>query len=248
MTHAGFFEGVGGFTLGAERAGIKTTYTCEIDDFRHSWLEYYLPNARHERNIENAEGIKADIYTAGFPCQDISRANPKAKGLHGERSGLFFPFMDIVRRNKPRFVILENSPMLVSRRDLLHILREFTECGYDAEWQIISKRAFGYPDERKRLILIAYDSKIRRFQTQELYEQSNYEACRKKIIEGKQFLPLPDRNDTRENWFEFISRVCKDSTGVSRELAAKHIAAYGDAVCPDVAQLAFELIKLFEKK
>lgn len=50
MTHAGYFEGIGGFSLAAEWAGMKTIYTCEIEDFQNSWLTHYLPHATHERD------------------------------------------------------------------------------------------------------------------------------------------------------------------------------------------------------
>ncbi|MEB5150240.1 DNA cytosine methyltransferase, partial [Pseudomonas aeruginosa] len=80
MTHAGYFEGIGGFTVGATRAQVETIYTCELDDFCNDWLNYILPNATHERDIITATGSYADIFTAGFPCQDISRANTKGKG------------------------------------------------------------------------------------------------------------------------------------------------------------------------
>ena len=162
MTHAGYFEGIGGFSLGAERAGIKTIYTCEFDEFRHNWLKHYLPHATHEKDINEAKGCYADIFTAGFPCQDISSANTRGEGIHGKRSGLFFVFMEHVCSFRPRYVCLENSPNVISKGYLLDILRPFAEIGYNAEWQVISKHPFGYPDERRRFILVAYSSEERR--------------------------------------------------------------------------------------
>ena len=244
MTHAGYFEGIGGFSLGAERAGFETIYTCEIDDFRHDWLKYYLPNATHEKDITTTNGMYADIFTAGFPCQDISLANPKGKGLQGSRSGLFFEFVQFVRRFRPKYVVLENSPNVISKRYLLDILGEFTQIGYNAEWDVISKRAFGYPDERERFICVAYRDEIGRFQTKGVFNSNDFETCGEKITGQKHLFSLPDRNASDEIWRSFISQSCTSDTGLPRELVAQEIAAYGDAICPDVAQLVFELIKI----
>lgn len=244
MTHAGFFEGIGGFSLGAERAGIETIYTCENDDYKHDWLQYYLPHAQHEKDIKKANGCYADIFTAGFPCQDISRANPKGKGLKGERSGLFFEFIKHVRRFKPKYVVLENSPMLIYTKDLLSILREFAIIGYNAEWQVISKRSFGYPDERERFILIAYSHQIGRETSSRIFTSSAYKKCIKSLKQNEFIFNKLSRKSTVDDWTGFISGVLQNSTGIPKKLAAKEISCYGDAICPDVAQLCFELIKL----
>ncbi|MDR0831168.1 MAG: DNA cytosine methyltransferase [Prevotellaceae bacterium] len=151
LTHASYFAGIGGFCLGAERAGIETVYTCEIDQYRHEWLKYKYANAnaKHETDIRTSTGIAADIFSAGFPCQDISIANPKGKGLQGERSGLLFDFFAAVSRFRPQFFVLENSPNVISKKEIaLQIFGEIATLRYNAEWAIIPKRAFGYADER----------------------------------------------------------------------------------------------------
>lgn len=244
MTHAGYFEGIGCFTVGAQRALIETIYTCELDDFCNDWLKHLLPNATHERNIIQAAGCYADIFTAGFPCQDISRANPKGKGIKGTRSGLFFDFIKLVCKHKPRYVVLENSPMLIYTKEILSILREFARIGYDAEWQVISKRAFGYADERERFILVAYPHKVRRIQDNKVFNKKSFKECRKSYFRSKPIQYKYSRTDTSENWFTYISELCTVDAGVSRKLASKEIECYGNAICPDVAQIIFELIKI----
>lgn len=244
MTHAGYFEGIGGFTLGAERAGIETIYTCEIDDYCNTWLTHYLPNAIHERDITTAIGCYADIFTAGFPCQDISRANPKGKGLKGERSGLFYPFIQIVGRYRPKYVILENSPMLIYTKEVLSILREFAIIGYNAEWQVISKRPFGYPDERERIILIAYTSEIGCTKSNPVFERSAFEKCIKAQKQNELIFNKLNRRTTPLDWRTFITGILQNSSGLPKKLVENEIGAYGNAICPDVAQLAFELIKM----
>lgn len=244
MTHAGYFEGIGGFSLGAERAGIETIYTCENDDYKHEWLQYYLPHAQHEKDIKTASGCYADIFTAGFPCQDTSIANPKGKGIKGERSGLFFEFYEHVRRFKPKYVVLENSPMLIYTKDLLSILRRFAIIGYDAEWQIISKRAFEYPDERERFILIAYSIEVGRKTNSRIFTRKYYKEAKQKIKDNEFVQHKLNRKSSSYDWSQFISGVLQNDTGIPKKLAGKKIGYYGDAICPDVAQLCFELIKI----
>ena len=244
MTHAGYFEGIGGFTLGAERSGIETIYTCELDEFCNNWLQHYLPNAIHERNIISAAGCYSDIFTAGFPCQDTSRANPKGKGLKGSRSGLFFDFIKLVRIHKPKYIVLENSPMLVYTKEILSILRELTIIGYDAEWQIISKRTFGYADERERFILVAYSNKIRRIQNNPVFNKKSFDICKQSYFQKKPIQYKLSRRNSAKMWYSYITELCTVDPGIPRKLASKEIECYGNAICPDLAHLIFELIKI----
>jgi site-specific DNA-cytosine methylase len=56
----------------------------------------------------------ADLWCAGWPCQDLSTANTERTGLSGKRSGLFFTFMDLVREVRPAWLVMENVPGLLS--------------------------------------------------------------------------------------------------------------------------------------
>lgn len=95
-----------------------------------------------------------DIVTGGFPCQDLSCAG-KGEGLKGERSGLFFELIRIVRGVRPRFVFLENVPAITTR-GLDRVLAELAESGFDAEWGCLSAAAVGAPHKRARWWCLAY--------------------------------------------------------------------------------------------
>ena len=111
----------------------------------------------------------ADVWCGGFPCQDVSlaRARPRA-GLKGERSGLFYPFVDLVSEARPPFIIIENVPGLLTShggRDFGAVLNRLTSLGYGVAWRILNSCYFGVPQSRPRLYLLAsrtgLDSAIR---------------------------------------------------------------------------------------
>ena len=86
MTHGSLFSGIGGFDLGAEMAGIDTIWNCEIEEFQRKILAKRFPNSKQYVDIRDMSNVEhVDVITGGFPCQDISVANFKAKGIDGER-------------------------------------------------------------------------------------------------------------------------------------------------------------------
>src|SRR5579863_4094686 len=95
-TVASFFSGIGGLDLGFNRAGFELTVQCEIDPFCVSILQKHWPAVPRFLNIKemtDADVPLSDIWTGGFPCQDVSlaRMGPRA-GLKGKKSGLFYEF------------------------------------------------------------------------------------------------------------------------------------------------------------
>lgn len=246
MTHAGYFEGIGGFSLAAEWLGIETVYTCEIDDFRHNWLTKRFVNAKHERDITKTKGCAADIFTAGFPCQDVSSANTRGKGIEGERSGLWHEMYRIVKRRRPKYLLLENSPRLI-HKGLNTILGQLAAIGYDAEWNILSKQAIGFKDVRKRLFIIAYPNKIGRLPNISIFNRKSYENGIKALGGQKRLLNQSDGVGSLEIRSVPIPELLSSDAGLPEELVASEIMAYGDAVCPHIAFLAMHMIVQYDK-
>lgn len=158
------FSGIGGFSLGLERAGFKTVAFCEIEDFPRQVLAHHWPGVPIYDDVRNldaarlrADGITCiDAICGGFPCQDISVAG-KGAGLDGERSGLWREFARLVGELRPGFVFVENVGALRAR-GLASVLGDFAALGYDAQWHVVPAAAVGAPHLRERVWIVAADA------------------------------------------------------------------------------------------
>lgn len=139
LTLGSLFDGIGGFPLAAELAGIKPVWAAEIDPFCVAVTKKRFPEIEHLGSVTEIDGTKikpVDIITFGSPCQDLSTAGKRA-GLAGERSGLFLEAVRIIYEMRsatngkyPTFILWENVPGAFSsnqRRDFRTVLEELTK-------------------------------------------------------------------------------------------------------------------------
>ena len=167
LTFLDFFSGVGGFRHGLELAGMKCVGFCEKDKFaRKSYEAMYDTKGEwfHDdiTTIDPTRLPKADLWCAGSPCQNVSIAGKRA-GLYGERSGLFFTFVELIKsqkeEDKSEWVLLENVKGLLSSgggRDYLDYLSILDESGYDLEWQVFNSKDYGVPQNRERIYTLGH--------------------------------------------------------------------------------------------
>jgi DNA (cytosine-5)-methyltransferase 1 len=155
------FSGIGGFSLGLERAGMRTVAFCEIEPFARAVLAKHWPDVPCYEDVRalsagrlGADGISVDVICGGFPCQDISRAG-KGAGITGARSGLWAEYARLIRELRPRYVVVENVSALLSR-GLDRVLGDLAAIGYDAEWHCIRAADVGAPHLRDRVWIVAY--------------------------------------------------------------------------------------------
>jgi DNA (cytosine-5)-methyltransferase 1 len=155
------FSGVGGFSLGLERAGMTTVAFCEIEPYCQAVLRKHWPKVPIYTDVRaltaNAlrrDGIVVDVICGGFPCQGISAAGLRA-GLQDERSGLWSEYARLISEIRPLYVIVENVDDLL-HRGLGRVLGDLAEIGYDAEWHCIPAAAVGADNIRDRIWIIAY--------------------------------------------------------------------------------------------
>lgn len=155
------FSGIGGFSLGLERAGMQTVAFCEIEPFCRAVLAKQWPGVPCYDDIRDlsaarlaADGVVPNLICGGFPCQDISVAG-RGAGLDGDRSGLWFEYLRLIGEIAPQWVIVENVPALRSR-GLDVVLGGVAALGYDAEWHLIPASAIGAPHQRDRVWILAH--------------------------------------------------------------------------------------------
>lgn len=158
--------GIGGFDIGFEAVGWRTTWQIELDDVNRAVLTDRFPHARQFKNLNDWRSFKlprVDCITFGFPCQDISTMGNARKdrsriGLAGERSGLFFAIMEIVRALQPAWLVAENVPNLTAindGKDFETVIQTFAEFGYLGYARVLDAQYFGVPQKRRRLVMVA---------------------------------------------------------------------------------------------
>lgn len=167
MKFIDFFAGIGGFHSGLEKAGMECIGWCEFDKFaQKSYRAMYdtenLWFGEDVTRVSGSELPKADLWTFGFPCQDVSIAGKK-KGLkEGTRSGLFYEMMrllDECEENKPRWIMCENVKNLLSIDNgigFLNVVGEMAERGYSVEWKVYNSKDYGVPQNRERVYIVGY--------------------------------------------------------------------------------------------
>lgn len=118
-----FSAAAGGWSLGMHRAGFTTIAACEVEAWRRALYSENNPGVKVYDDVRTltADRLLADlgqlpsIVVGSPPCQDISSANTKGKGVEGERSGLYFEAIRIIGECRPRWFALENSANLRTR-------------------------------------------------------------------------------------------------------------------------------------
>jgi DNA (cytosine-5)-methyltransferase 1 len=235
LSHGSLFSGIEGFGLGAAMSGIKTEWSCEFEPFQAGIIQKNFGN-EHEinRDIRNYSNPKpVDIVSGGFPCQDISVAG-KGIGITGERSGLWSEMYRIVGQIRPKYVIIENSPMLLVR-GFEQVLCDLSKIGYNAEWQCLSGTDFGIQQGRERLYCIAYPHEInsKRGCSESVFRKPYLSWQSSRIYPGwrtRQSLPS--------------SRFAGKSNDVPNRV--DRTESVGNAVQPVIAFYLFECIRLHD--
>jgi hypothetical protein len=157
------FSGIGGFSLGFQRAGYQFTehYFSEIDKHAIANYKNNFPNAKHIGDITTIHGgdfTGIDIITFGSPCQDFSLAGKRA-GLKGNKSSLIKKAIALIADIRPSVFIWENVKGAFSsnaRADFWAILQAFAKIGgYRLEWQLLNT-SWLLPQNRERIYLVGH--------------------------------------------------------------------------------------------
>jgi DNA (cytosine-5)-methyltransferase 1 len=162
MNELALFAGAGGGILGGHLLGWRTVCAVEWEAYPASVLcarqnDGILPAFPIWDDIQTFDGRPwrgiVDVVSGGFPCQDISAAGGGA-GIEGERSGMWKEMARVICEVRPRFVFVENSPMLTSR-GLGTVLGDLASMGFDARWGVLGAADVGAPHQRDRIWILA---------------------------------------------------------------------------------------------
>ena len=158
LNELALFAGAGGGILGGHLLGWRTVCAVEWEPYPASVLcarqnDGLLPPFPIWDDVQTFDGHPwrgvVDVISGGFPCQDISVAG-KGAGIDGERSGMWGHMARVVGEVRPRYVFVENSPMLVTR-GLERVLSDLTALGYDTKWTVMGAAHIGANHQRDRI-------------------------------------------------------------------------------------------------
>lgn len=168
------FSGIGAFRKALERLGIphRVVGISEIDRFAIASYEAIFGQTRNYGDISKAERLDyADMWTYGFPCQDISSMGAQAGIVEGQtRSGLLYEVKRLLTVAQtegalPKYLILENVKQLAGKKfraDFDAWLSWLESIGYHNYWQVLSAVDYGIPQKRERVFVVSIRADIDR--------------------------------------------------------------------------------------
>jgi len=269
MNELALFAGAGGGILGGHLLGWRTVCAVEWEPYAACVLaarqnDGILPPFPIWDDVQTFDGKpwagRVDVISGGFPCQDISAAG-KGAGIKGTRSGMWGHMARIIGEVRPRYVYVENSPMLTSR-GLHQVLGDLAEMGFDACWGVISAADVGAPHQRDRIWIVskylppppnladansAYEQRnerSERAQTEYTDPNSssqlgNSNGLRKLQPEGSQ--QNERRRTGNSSWWQTEPDVGRVANGVAARV--DRLKAIGNGQVPAVAATAWNLLK-----
>lgn len=113
MNVLSLFDGISCGQVALERAGVQVDkyYASEIDKYAIQITQKNYPNTIQLGDVngfDSWELPQIDLLIGGSPCQDLSICKKDRKGLDGERSGLFWKYVECLHKFKPKYFLLEN--------------------------------------------------------------------------------------------------------------------------------------------
>jgi len=266
MKELSLFSGAGGGVLGTQLLGWETIGYVEYNEYcqrviRQRIEDGCLDNAPifSDVNAFISEGY-ADAYkgmvgviSAGFPCQPFSVAGKKA--AEDDPRNCWPQTLDIIRRVRPRYCLLENVGGLLSRKHRYFetILKDLAESGYDAWWKVISAAEVGGPHKRDRLWIVAHANHSRKLQSegskQDKWRWAGYDGeevsdTSSERLEGWELSIGEEEAYTTTGstcWWDTEPRVGRVAHGMAHRV--DRLKALGNGQVPAVAATAF---KIFE--
>lgn len=160
------FAGIGAFRKALIRTNIPHSVVgiSEIDKFAIESYKAIYGETRNYGDISKVDKLDyADLWTYGFPCQDISVAGKQAGINKHTRSGLLYEVERLLEKSKeceelPKYLMLENVKNLVGKKFKAQFdewIQRLDELGFNTYWQVLNAKNYGIPQNRERVFAIS---------------------------------------------------------------------------------------------
>ena len=226
------FSGIGGFSIGLEKAGFETVAFCEIEPYCRGVLERHWPDTPIYGDVKQltgeqlrADGIVPDVIVGGYPCQPFSVAG-RQRGEEDPRH--LWPYIrEHIYTIQPARVFLENVEGHISM-GLSSVISDLEEDSYGATWGIFSAREVGAPHQRKRVYIMA-DTESQRVQRLRAsgeqkpgaYGEAELSVCQDQRPQQANWQPEPGVGSVVDGCADRVDRIRLLGNGVVPQTAAK---------------------------
>ena len=159
MLVSGLYAGIGGFELGFERSGHRTLLMSEIDANALRVIRHRFRGVVLNTDVVKLSGLpeETEVVTAGFPCQNLSMAGDK-KGLDGDKTQVVDALFRLLEVKRVPWVVVENVYFmlhLARGAAMEQVLYRLEHLGYRWASRVVDSRAFGLPQRRRRVFIVA---------------------------------------------------------------------------------------------
>ncbi len=159
MRYGSVCSGIEAATVAWHPLGWEPAFFSEIEAAPKAVLAHHWPDVPCHGDFTTIQGDEygpIDLLVGGTPCQDFSVAGLRA-GLDGDRGNLSLEFLRLSDRTRPRWVVWENVPGVLSidgGRAFGAILGGLGELGYGFAYRILDAQFFGVPQRRRRVFVV----------------------------------------------------------------------------------------------
>ncbi|WP_052118453.1 DNA cytosine methyltransferase [Erwinia oleae] len=208
------FAGIGGFHAGMAENGGKCVFACEIDDALRKIYEsnFGVFPEGDIKKVDEKSVPSHDILCAGFPCQPFSLAGKKKGQTCPESGQLIDEVVRIAEHHKPRYVLLENVPNIITIDNgnfWRYMNTRFNDIGYSLHHRILSPVDIGVPQNRQRVFIVACRDKTDAYALT-WPEQTSQCTRLENILDHKGDFRLlePAKADLLKHWQKLLSQLC----------------------------------------
>ena len=159
MIYGSVCSGIEAASVAWHPLGWRASFLSEIEAFPRAVLSHHFPTVPLHGDfttIEAGQYDPIDLLVGGTPCQDFSVAGLRA-GMAGDRGNLTLQFLTLARRLRPRWVVWENVPGVLSSnggRDFGAFLGGLGELGYGWAYRTLDAQYFGVAQRRRRVFVV----------------------------------------------------------------------------------------------